>query len=272
MRHLSRKQRPRAEFPTYQWNVREQTVDDTAFDQIDYVINLAGAGIADERWTEGRKEVIIKSRTDSTGLLAATLTRLGIKPKLYLSASAIGYYGDRGEAIMTEEAEPGAGFLSRSCVLWEESVAEIDRLGIPTFVNRTGIVLHPEEGALEKMLIPLNFWTSTYFGDGQQYYSWVHIEDLVGMYTYALEHQLTGVYNGCAPNPVRNKAFAAALGPAMGKTALVMPAPVPALKLALGEMSHTVLDSCRASAAKIEGAGYRFAYPELSQALEQLLG
>ncbi len=272
VRHLSRKKRPEAEFPTYQWNVREQTIDEAALDGVDYVINLAGAGIADERWTESRKEIIIKSRTDSTGLLAATFARLGIKPKLYLSASAIGYYGDRGEELMTEAEEPGSGFLSRSCVLWEESVAEIDRLGIPTFINRTGIVLHPDEGALEKMLIPLNFWTSTYFGDGRQYYSWVHIEDLVGIYAHAIEHQLTGIYNGCAPNPVRNKNFAAALGPAMGKSALVMPAPVPALKLALGEMSHTVLDSCRCSAAKIEGGGFRFAYPELSQALEHLLG
>ncbi len=272
VRHLSRSKRPDAEFPTFQWDVVAGTIDDAAFANVDYVINLTGAGIADERWTDARKEVIIKSRTESTRLLARSLERLGVLPKLYLSASAIGYYGDRGEQLLTEQDAPGTGFLSESCVLWEQSVEEVSKVGVPVFINRTGIVLHPDEGALEKMLIPLKVWTSTYFGDGQQYYSWIHIEDLIGVYTYALEHQLTGIYNGTAPNPVRNKHFAEALGPAMGKKAVVLPAPVPALKVALGEMSHTILDSARCSATKIEGAGYRFAYPELSQALEQLLG
>lgn len=272
VRHLSRSRRPEAEFMTFQWDVREQTVDNAAFDDVDYIINLTGAGIADERWSDERKAVIIKSRTESTRLLARSIDRLQLKPKLYLSASAIGYYGDRGEQWLTEEDDPGTGFLSTSTVMWEQSVEAVAALGVPVFLNRTGIVLHPEAGALEKMLLPLKVRTSTYFGDGKQYYSWVHIEDIVSMYTFALKQQLTGVYNGTAPNPVRNKHFAAALGPAMGKTALVLPAPVPALKVALGEMSHTVLDSTRCSAAKLEGAGFRFAYPELSQALAQLLG
>ncbi|WP_116105874.1 TIGR01777 family oxidoreductase [Lewinella sp. IMCC34191] len=272
VRHLSRTPDPKATFPAYHWDIKAQTIDASALEGVDYVINLTGAGIADERWSEERKQVIIKSRTESTRLLARCFAEGKHRPKRYLSASAIGYYGDRGGNWLTEEAEPGTGFLSKSCILWEEAAEEISRLGIPTFINRTGIVLHPEEGALEKMLIPLKVWTSTYFGDGQQYYSWIHIEDLVGIYAYALEHQLEGTYNGCAPNPVRNKQFAQALGPALGQKAIVMPAPVPALQLALGEMSHTVLDSARCSAEKIEAAGYRFAYPELSQALEQLLG
>lgn len=272
VRHLSRKARPDAEFTTFEWDVIDQTVDDAAFWEVDYVINLAGAGIADARWTEQRKQIVIESRTSSTRLLADNMERLRVEPKLYLSASAIGYYGDRGITLLEEEDGPGSGFLSESCILWERSVETVKALGIPTFINRTGIVLHPDEGALEKMLIPLKFWTSTYFGDGQQYYSWIHIEDLVNIYAYALEHGLTGVYNCTAPNPVRNKHFAEALGPALGKSALVLPAPVPALRLALGEMSHTVLDSTRCSAAKIMAAGYRFSYPELSQALGQLLG
>lgn len=272
VRHLSRSARPDAEFATYQWDVVAGTIDDAAFTGIDYLVNLAGAGIADERWSDERKEVLIKSRTDSTHLLAQSLVRLHLRPRLFMSASAIGYYGDRGEEILTEEATRGEGFLSECCVLWEQAAQEVARLDIPTFINRTGIVLHPDEGALEKMLLPLKLWTSTYFGDGQQYYSWIHIEDLVNIYAYAVEHDLTGVYNGTAPNPVRNKHFAEALGPAMGKSAVVIPAPAPAMKLAMGEMSHTVLDSARCSAVKIEGAGYRFAYPELSQALEHLLG
>lgn len=273
VRHLSRSERPEADFATFHWDIQSQTIDDRALDGVDYVINLAGAGIADKRWTDDRKRVIIDSRTESTRLLARTFTRLDRKPRRYLSASAIGFYGNRGDALMTEESTAGDGFLSESCVAWERSVAEVAGQGIPTFINRTGIVLHPDEGALEKMLIPLNFYTSAYFGDGLQWYSWVHIEDLVGIYAFALEHDLTGVYNGCAPHPVRNKHFAAALGPATGKPgAFVIPAPVFALQLALGEMRHTVTDSARCSTAKIEGAGFRFAYPELSQALGQLLG
>ena len=272
VRHLSRTPDPDAAFPAYRWDIKSQTIDPAALHGADYVMNLAGAGIADERWTDARKQTIIRSRTESTRLLARAIADLPDPPALYLSASAIGYYGDRGDAWLTESDPPGSGFLSESCVAWERSVDAVRELGIPTFINRTGIVLHPDEGALQKMLLPLKVWTSPYFGDGQQYYSWIHIEDLVGIYAYALEHELTGVYNGCAPHPVRNKFFAEALGPALGKKTISLPAPEAALDVALGEMRHTVTDSARCSAEKIRAAGYRFSYPELSQALEQLLG
>ena len=271
VRHLSRTPDPEAVFPAYHWDVQAQTIDPAALRDVDYVVNLAGAGIADERWTDARKQTIIRSRTESTRLLARAIADLPSPPARYLSASAIGYYGDRGDEWLTESDVPGDGFLSESCVAWERSVEAVSELGVPTFINRTGIVLHPEEGALQKMLLPLKVWTSPYFGDGQQYYSWIHIEDLVGIYAFALEQELTGVYNGCAPHPVRNKYFAEALGPALGKKTISVPAPVAALEVALGEMRHTVTDSARCSAAKIMDAGYRFSYPELSQALEQLL-
>ena len=272
VRILSRSAKSGAKYKTFVWDVAKQTIDDAAFDGVDYVINLAGAGIVGARWTEARKQLIISSRTDSTLLLATTMARLDVKPKLYLSASAIGYYGDRGNDLMTETSEPGTGFLSKSCILWEDSVSEVDRLGIPTCIIRTGLVLHPDEGALEKMLIPLNFWMSNYFGDGSQYYSWIHIDDMVDIYRHAIAHDLTGTYNGTAPNPVTNKALAEAIGPAMGKSALVMPAPAFAMKLAMGEMSHTVLDSVRCSAEKLLGTGFTFAHPELEGALVELLG
>ena len=271
VRILTRSPKRDAEFPMFRWDILNNEIDDQAFNGVDVIVNLTGAGIADKRWSEDRKLVIINSRTQSTRLLAETITRLQLKPDLYVSASAIGFYGDRGERLLTEQDESGEGFLSKSCVLWEEAAREIEALGHPTFINRTGIVLHPDHGALQKMLLPLNAFTSTYFGDGQQYYSWIHVEDLVDLYAYAIEHRLTGIYNGTAPNPVRNKHFAEALPLAMDKRAIVISAPVPALKLALGEMSHTVLDSARCSAEKIQGAGFRFTYPELSQALGQLL-
>lgn len=272
VRHLSRSKRPDSLYPTFQWDVVKQTIDDAAFDGVDYVFNLAGAGIVGQRWSDERKEVIIKSRTESAGLLGKTMQRLGVKPKLYLSSSAIGYYGDRGEELMTEDKAPGDGFLSESCVAWEGAVHEIEAMGFPVFINRTGIVLHPDEGALEKMLLSMKVNVSTYFGSGQQYYSWVHIDDIVGIFVHALDNDLTGTYNGVAPNPETNKVLAEALGPAMDKTALVIPAPTFAMKLAMGEMSHTVLDSCRCSADKIMEAGYKFRFPELGKALKHLLG
>ncbi|TXF89073.1 TIGR01777 family protein [Neolewinella aurantiaca] len=271
VRILSRSARPDAAFKTFVWDVKEQTIDDAAFAGVDYVINLAGAGIVGKRWSEARKQVIINSRTGSTLLLATTMARLGVKPKLYLSASAIGYYGDRGNELLTEPSKPGNGFLSKSCVAWEGSVADIDNLNIPTCIIRTGIVLHPDEGALEKMLIPLNFWVSSYFGDGSQFYSWIHIDDMVNTYRHAISKNLTGIYNGVAPNPVTNKELARALGPAMNKSALVVPAPAFAMKLAMGEMSHTVLDSARCSAGKLLATGFAYEYPELDGALRNLL-
>jgi len=272
VRILSRSAKPNAEHKVFVWDVVKQTIDDAAFAGVDYIINLAGAGIVGKRWSEARKEVIIKSRTDSTLLLARSMARLGVQPKLYLNASAVGYYGDRGTELMTETADPGIGFLSKSCILWEESVAEVDLLKIPTFIARTGIVLHPDEGALEKMLISLNLWVSTYFGDGSQVYSWIHIEDMVGIYLHAIENDLTGIYNAVAPNPATNKELAAGLGPALGKSTLVLPTPAFVMKLVMGEMSHTVLDSARCASAKIEAAGYRFEHPELAGALTDLLG
>ena len=233
---------------------------------------MAGAGIADARWTNKRKQLIIESRTESTKLLADSIAKFRPQLKGYLSANGIGFYGDRGEELLREDAQPGTGFLSESCILWEEATSSIAEMGIPTFINRTGIVLHPSAGALEKMLIPLNFFVSTYFGAGKQFYSWIHIDDLVESYVFAIEKGLSGAYNGVAPNPVRNKEFAGALGPAKGKPALVLPAPAFIMKLVLGEMSHTVLDSTRCSADKLLGEGFEFRFPTLSAALKDLLG
>jgi hypothetical protein len=269
--HLSRTRNLEAEFPAHHWDIKAGTIDEEAVGKADYIINLAGAGIADDRWSERRKKVIIDSRVNSTHLLADTLKKLDHQPKLYLSASAVGYYGDSGEELVDENSPSGAGFLSESCRLWEASVERIAELGIPVFINRTGIALHPDGGALEKMLLPLKVRTSSYFGDGRQWYSWIHMTDLVDIYVYAIEHELHGIYNGVAPEPARNKALAEALPVAAGIAAAILPAPSFALKLALGEMSHTILDSCRASADKILSDGFSFQHPALAGALKNLL-
>lgn len=270
--HLSRHPRPGARFATYAWDVEARTIDEEALERADYIINLAGAGIADQRWTDRRKQLIIDSRTESTRLLAEALRRRKQRLRAYLSASAIGYYGDRGEAILHEDDHAGEGFLSRSTVAWENAIREVANREQRTAWLRTGVALSTRGGALKPMLLPLHGFVSTYFGDGQQWYSWIHIDDLCRMYIHALENEsIVGPYNAVAPHPVRNKQLAAALPAAKRKPALVVGVPAAALRLGMGEMAHVVLDSSRCSAEKIKNTGFRFEFPELSQALQDVI-
>lgn len=273
VRHLSRRARSQSDHPTFQWDVAAGTIDLQALEGVEVVINLAGAGIADARWTDARKRLIIESRTESTRLLKRAIQQAGPTVKTYVAGSAIGYYGDRSDEVLTEDAAPGEGFLSESVRLWEEAIAEIPaELNIRTPVIRTGIVLSGKGGALPKMLLPLNAFTSTYFGDGQQWYSWIHIDDICRLFIAALEDERwDGIYNGVAPQPVRNKKLAQALIDATGKPAVLFPAPAFGLKIALGEMSHTVLDSARCSTAKVEAQGFHFAHPEVTAAIRDIL-
>lgn len=270
--HLSRRARPQALYPTYQWDVARGTIDQEAVDRADYIINLAGAGIADGRWTPARKRLIIESRTESTRLLKRAIQRRSVPPRAYLSASAIGYYGNRGDEWMDESAGPNTGFLSTSTQAWEAAVEEVAALGLRTVVLRTGITLSTQGGALAKMLPPVYFYLSAYFGDGRQFYSWIHIDDVCRMYLHAIAREdLSGTYNAVAPEPVRNRTFAQILGPAIGKRALVLPAPAFALRIVFGEMAHTILDSARCSAEKIQAAGFSFQYPDLQPAITDLV-
>jgi hypothetical protein len=270
--HLSRSKRPNSEYPTFQWDVEQGTIDDEAVTRADYVINLAGAGIADKPWTSARKKIIIDSRVHSTQLLMEAFERTGHTPKAYLSSSAIGYYGDRGEEHLSETDSPGSGFLSESTMAWENSVKKIADKGIRTVIVRTGIVLSTKGGALEKMILPMKFGMATYFGNGRQWYSWIHLDDICAIFRFLMEKEsASGIYNGVAPNPARNKELVQALKAAYPGGSILLPAPSFALKLALGEMSHAVLDSSRVSAEKIENQGYEFMYPELRPALDDLI-
>lgn len=269
--HLSRKENKNAVFPAYHWDVQKGEIDESVVAKSDYVINLAGAGIADKPWTEARKRLITESRTQSARLLLATFQKLNKKPSAYLSGAAIGYYGNRGDEWMEENASPGTGFLSESCILWEKAIQELMDTGMRTLAFRIGIVLSTRGGALEKMMLPLQFLTATYFGDGRQWYSWVHIDDLCRMFLFAIQNeQMQGFYNAVAPTPLRNKAFTQALVAASGKSALLLPAPAFALRLALGEMADTVLGSTRVSAKKIQSTGFTFNFPTIEAALKDL--
>ncbi len=269
--HLSRKEDKNAAFPAYRWDVEKGEIDESAVAKSDYVINLAGAGIADKPWTEARKRLIIESRTQSARLLLATFQKLNKKPAAYLSGAAIGYYGNRGDEWMEETEKPGTGFLSESCILWEKAIQEVMNSGIRTVALRIGIVLSTRGGALEKMMLPLQLLTATYFGDGKQWYSWIHIDDVCRMFLFAIQKEsMQGFYNAVAPTPLRNKAFTQALVIASGKPALLLPAPAFALRLALGEMADTILGSTKVSAKKIQDAGFAFNFPTIEVALKDL--
>ena len=270
--HLSRKKKDTAKYQSFVWDIDAGMIEAEAITQADYIINLAGAGIADKPWTAARKKLIIDSRVKGTRLLKSYIEKLEAKPKAYVSSTAIGYYGDRADVLLDEQSEAGTGFLSESTMAWEQSINEVAKLGIRTVGIRVGIVLSTRGGALEKMLLPLKFGLATYFGNGKQWYSWIHIDDIASMFQYALENEsLNGFYNGVSPNPSRNKALVAALQKAYSRPSVLFPAPAVGLRLGLGEMADAVLYSTRVSADKIQEAGYAFKYPELTEALKDLL-
>lgn len=271
--HLSRTKNLGAEFPAYHWDLERQAIDAEALDRADHLINLAGAGIADKRWADERKKLIISSRVDAANLLRKAIEEKRTKAKSYISASAIGYYGNRGDQLLSETDPPGGeGFLPESVVAWEKAIGGVASTGIRTVAFRIGIILSTRGGALEKMLLPFKFFSGTYFGDGKMYYSWVHIDDMARMFIYAIENEkMSGTYNGVAPHPATNKEIIVACKRALGKFALIAPAPAAALRLAMGEMADMILDSARVSSARIEEAGFKFHFPELLPALKDLL-
>lgn len=271
VRHLSRKSNLQAEFPAYKWDTKAGIIDPVAMKGVDYIINLAGAGIADKRWTDERKKLIIESRTQTTGLLQKYIESGDLKPKAFISASAVGYYGDRGQELVSEEVKPGEGFLSHSTVLWEEAAKKIANTGLRTVLMRIGIVLSLKGGAMPELTKTFPLGVGAYFGSGKGYYSWVHIEDVARGFIYALENEnMQGAYNIVSPDPSQVKPLVVEMKEAYGRPVLVMPAPEFGIKLAFGELSHTVLDSTRVSSKKIEEAGFEFKFPQLESALEDI--
>lgn len=253
----------------FAWNPAEGSLDTTALQGIDYVINLAGAGIADRRWTAARKRIIVESRVQSARTLRDAFERTGHLPEAYLSASAIGYYGNSGERWMRETDPPvNDGFMVECCRQWESAADEVAALGIRTTKLRVGIVLAKKGGALAEFTKPMRFGIGGYFADGQAWYSWIHIDDVCRFYIWALENPgIHGVYNVTAPHPVRNKDFVKAIAQAMHRPVLLAPAPAVVMRLALGEMAEAILNSNRISVEKASHAGFHFLYPDLKNAL-----
>jgi uncharacterized protein (TIGR01777 family) len=240
--------------------------------RVDAVVNLAGEGIFDRRWTTARKQVLHESRVTGTRALVRALAAVPAtaRPATLLSASAIGYYGDRGAEELVEAAAAGCGFLAEVCQAWEHEAFTAEELGMRVAAIRIGVVLGKDGGALQKMLLPFRLGLGGRLGSGQQWMSWIHVDDLVGLFAYALDHvEAGGVLNGVAPTPVTNAEFTAALGRAVRRPA-VLPVPPIALRMALGEMSTVLLSSQRVLPRAAQRLGFEFRYPEIGPALADL--
>ena len=256
------------------WSIAHQTIDAAAIQEADAIIHLAGAGVADKRWTSAYKKEILDSRLQSTALLAKALQESQHHVRTFLSASAIGWYGqDRPDHQPFIETDPAAtDFLGDTCRQWEQAVDAIASQGIRTCKLRTGIVLGLGGGALKEYDLPLKLGIAPILGSGIQMLSWIHIRDLCRMYLYLLkEETLAGVFNALAPNPVNNETFGLTLARTRNKKRFIsLPVPAFVLKLVKGESSIEVLKSTTVSANKIKTAGFVFQFPTVPVALENI--
>ncbi len=255
------------------WDPEAGTIDAAGLEGLDAVVNLSGENIAGARWSEARQALLRSSRLRPTELLARTLAGLEKKPKVLVSASAIGYYGSRGDAWLTEKDPPADDFLGRLSVEWERAAEPAAKAGIRVVHPRTGIVLSPEGGALGKMLLPFKAGLGGVLGAGAQYMSWIAIDDLLGVLQHLVERaDVEGGVNVVAPAPVTNAVFTKTLGRVLGRPTIA-PVPAFALRLAFGAMADAaLLASARVRPARLEASGYRFRFPELEGALRHVLG
>lgn len=254
-----------------QWNSTAGPPPPCAFAGVDGIVHLAGESVA-RRWTPERKRRIRESRVTGTRHLVEALAALEERPRVLVSASAIGIYGDRGDETLTEESPPGRGFLAAVCVDWEEATARAAALGVRVTRVRLGVVLDAGGGALAQMLIPFKLGLGGPTGSGRQWISWVHRADVVGLILHALDQPAAaGALNATAPEPVPNRDFARTLGTALRRPAR-MPMPALALRLAFGEMATVLLSSQRVLPARTEASGYRFRFPVLEPALRHIVG
>ena len=260
---------------TFLWNITQQTIDQEAISTADFIIHLAGAGVADKRWSKKRKQEIVESRTQSSRLIIDSLTKIPNKVQAIISASAIGWYGpDRiyQQDAFTETENWHPDFLGRTCYLWEQSIAPVLSLGKRLVILRTGIVLSNDGGAFVEFKKPLLFKIAAILGKGDQFISWIHVDDLCNQYIFAINNaSMNGVYNAVAPNPITNKELTIALAKKI-TGGFFIPIYIPAfmLKIIVGEMSIEVLKSTKVSAAKMLSTGYSFNYPTINEAINEL--
>jgi uncharacterized protein (TIGR01777 family) len=236
---------------------------------MDCVIHLAGENVA-QRWTPEVKRRIHDSRVLGTQRIVDTIERVRHKPKILVCASAVGIYGNRGDEILTEASVPGTGFLADTCRAWEAEADRARRFGMRVVKVRIGFVLGKDGGALKKMVPAFQAFVGGKLGSGKQWMPWVHLDDVAEVFAYAVENEISGVWNATSPNPVRNSEFTKELAGALGRPAL-FPIPVPALTIAFGEFAQHMVDSARVIPENLSKTGFQFRHPELGEALRDVL-
>jgi len=256
-----------------EWHPNEGKINRQQLEGFDVVVHLAGESIASGRWTEEKKKKIRESRVEGTELLGSALARLSQPPSTFISASAIGFYGNRGDELLTEKSAPGEGFLPEVCVAWEKATGQAEAKGIRTIHTRFGIILDEKGGALERMLTPFRMGVGGKVGNGNQWMSWIALDDVIGALKFLIgEPGSDGPVNFTAPNPVTNADFTEALGNVLSRPTLFS-VPAFAARLAFGEMAdELLLSSAKVEPERLKEGGYQFKHPELSSALKAILG
>jgi len=256
----------------YYWDVEKNNIDTRCLEDVDTIIHLAGAGVAEKRWTADRKKELWESRTKSTQLLYDCLKNNSHQVKSFISTSAVGFYGDRGYGILTEKSSKGEGFLADLCEIWENEAMKIHELGIRVAIGRIGIVLAEEGGALPEMMKSVVLNAGGYFAKNPLFYPWVHVEDVVRAFTFLVENKKAkGIYNFTAPHPVSHKALMEAAIKAKGQNPVLVPTPKFALTMVLGEMADMLFNSQNCSAAKLQKAGFSFSFIKIEVAMTDLM-
>jgi uncharacterized protein (TIGR01777 family) len=258
-----------------QWDLAAQAIDSSAILTADYIVHLAGANVAEQRWSQKRKQEIVESRAQSSALLVKALQENQNDVKAVVSASGIGWYGADPQipnlVPFVESDRAADDFLGTTCVQWEQSIQPVTSLGKRLVIFRTGLVLSNNGGAYAEFKKPLRFGVASVLGNGKQMVSWIHVDDMVNLYITALENEAwSGVYNAVAPQPVSNKALIQAMSRQRGGFHITTHVPQFALKTALGEMSVEVLKSATVSSGKVEAAGYTFSFPHIEAAVQHL--
>jgi uncharacterized protein (TIGR01777 family) len=273
---LSREPAKSNHFQSFRWDPQAGTIDEAAIPYADYIVSLAGASVADGKWTDERKREIMTSRLAGLALLARELAKPGHHVQAVISASAVGIYGDAGDKLVDEETPPALptnDFLADVSNQWELAAAPIAALGIRTVIPRIGVVLSTQGGALPQIAKPVKLGAGAALGSGKQYMSWIHLDDLCRLFIAMLEDPAwQGTYNAVAPYPATNQAFTEILAEVLHRPLILPKVPAFGLKLAMGEMSEIVLASQNVSAQKVLAQGFTFEYPQLRGALEALYG
>jgi uncharacterized protein (TIGR01777 family) len=270
---LSRHPKEDARLKQYEWDPEKGKIDIQAIEEAEVVVNLAGAGVADRRWSSSYKKQILDSRVKSTQLLLRAIKTSANKVHTYISASATGYYGyDTGALILHETSPKGNDYLANVVADWEKEAFEAEKLGLRTVCLRTGIVLSAKGGALPQLVFPIRYGFGSAFGSGNQFFSWIDIEDLAALYVFAIEHEeVRGIYNAVAPTPITNQELTAALARQLEKPLWLPHVPKCALQVVVGELSNTLVGGNKVSSEKIRAEGFVFQSPTIEESLKRQL-